>query len=144
MLAAIGRLVKRDGAPAPTPPASSRSRSRSIATSPAASARRSPYRDGRVQRLRIAERNSQIRFNDRRQSAPELLPRRPAIRRFEDASVSPSERAMGWATDPDRDKAAEAALANCRKNNGTLCQVQAAPCGSDDSRSSSPACIWKR
>jgi hypothetical protein len=54
-------------------------------------------------------------------------------------ATSPSERAMGWATDPVRDKAAEAALANCRKNNGTLCQVQAAPCGSDDSRSPSPA-----
>ena len=62
-------------------------------------------------------------------------------------ATSPSERAMGWATDPDRYKAAEAALAACRKYKGTLCQIQAAQCGSNDPDPASgaglaPPTVW--
>jgi hypothetical protein len=49
------------------------------------------------------------------------------------------DRAMGWDTEPDRNKAAEGALAQCRTNKGTLCLVHAAQCGSDDSRYPAPA-----
>jgi hypothetical protein len=41
--------------------------------------------------------------------------------------------------DPDRNRAAEAALAQCRKNNGTLCLLHATQCGRDDSRYPAPA-----
>lgn len=50
-----------------------------------------------------------------------------------------ADRATGWDAGPDRNKAAEGALAQCRTNKGTICLVQAATCGSDDSRSPSPA-----
>lgn len=54
-------------------------------------------------------------------------------------ATSLADRVAGWDAEPDRIKAAEGALAQCRTDKGTLCLVQAAACGSDDSRSPSPA-----
>ena len=54
-------------------------------------------------------------------------------------ATSLADRATGWAAEPNRDQAGEEALAECRKNNGTLCTVQASQCASDDGRYPPPA-----